>query len=195
MEQVLADSHEAMSALASAGFEMAVSGAPVEVTGLEFVDAEGTYAAPDRGKAVLMLRLGDITIGVGTVSVGDRTWVTDPLTGDWSELKRGVGFNPALLFGDQGWTALLGGALADPVIHGISRGRYVVTGTAPAERVERLTAGVVTGQAVEIEFGIDTETALVETADFTTTGAEGATVWRIRLGPFDEPADIEPPLP
>jgi hypothetical protein len=194
VQQVLDDSHAAMAALTSAGFKMSVSGAPIEITGLEFVDAEGTYLAPDRGEAVLMLRLGDITIGVGTVSVADRTWVTDPLTGEWSELAPGVGFNPALLFGDQGWTALLAGALRDPIIHGIERGRYAVTGTAPAERVERLTAGVVTGQEVEIEFGIDPETSLVETAGFTTLGPEGDTVWTIRLGPFDEPADIEPPV-
>jgi len=195
VEQVLADSHAAMSTLTSAGFEMSVSGAPIEITGLEFVQAEGTYLAPDRGEAVLMLRINDITIGVGTVSVADRTWVTDPLTGEWSELERGVGFNPALLFGDDGWTALLSGALADPVIHGLEGGRYVVTGVAPAERVERLTAGVVMGQAVEIEFGIDRETGLVENAEFTTIAPGGETTWRIRLGPFDEPADIEPPLP
>jgi hypothetical protein len=195
VEEVLADSHTAMAALGSAGFEMSVSGGPIEVTGLEFVDAEGTYLAPDRGEAVLRLRIEDITIGVGTISVADRTWVTDPLTGEWSELPRGVGFNPALLFGDEGWTALLSGALIDPVIHGVERGRYIVTGTAPAERVERLTAGVVSGQAVEIEFGIDTATGLVETAEFTTTGDEGATRWLIGLGPFDETAEIEPPLP
>ena len=195
VEKVLADSHAAMSVLTSAGFAMSVSGAPIEVTGLEFVDAEGTYLAPDRGEAVLMLRINDITIGVGTISVGDRTWVTDPLTGQWSELARGVGFNPALLFGDEGWTALLAGALTDPAIHGIRGGRFVITGTAPAERVARLTAGVVTGQAVDIEFGIDTGSSLVETAQFTTTSPDGDTEWSIRLGPFDEATEIEPPLP
>ncbi|HSM01364.1 MAG TPA: LppX_LprAFG lipoprotein [Acidimicrobiia bacterium] len=195
VEEVLSESNAAMSALTSAGFEMSVSGAPIEITGLEFVDAEGTYLAPNRGEAVLRLRINDITIGVGTVSVGDRTWVTDPLTGEWSELERGVGFNPALLFGDEGWTALLSGSLADPVVHGVERDRYVVTGVAPAERVARLTAGVVMGQAVEIEFGIDTGSFLVEMAEFTTTSPDGDTEWVIRLGRFDEPADIEPPLP
>ena len=195
VEDVLADAHAAMSVLSSAGFEMSVSGAPILVTGLEFESARGTYVAPDRGEAVLMMRLEDITMGLGTVSVADRTWVTDPLTGEWSELGRGVGFNPALLFGDEGWTALLSGALRDPMIHGVERGRYVVTGTAPSERVARLTAGIVIGQSVEIVFGIDRDTALVETAEFTTIGPEGETVWEIRLGPFDEPAEIDQPLP
>ena len=194
VEQVLAQVSEAMAAIASAEFEMSVSGAPVEIMGLEFLDANGTYAAPDRAQAILTMDVSNLTIALATISVGSRTWVTDPLTAQWTELAAGIGFNPAILFGDDGWTALFSGVLTDPQIHGIEDGRYVITAIAPADRVERLTAGVVTDQSVEIEFLIDRITGRLVAADFTTTGAEGATNWRIRLGPFDEPVEIEPPI-
>jgi hypothetical protein len=54
---------------------------------------------------------------------------------------------------------------------------------------------VVSGQAVEIEFLIDRASGRVVGADFTTTAPAGETRWRIRLGPFDEPVEIEAPIP
>jgi hypothetical protein len=195
VEEVLEQTRSAMAAVDTADFEMAVSGAPVEITGLEFLKATGSYAAPDRAQAILSMIVGNITIAVATISVGARTWVTDPLTTEWTELAPGVGFNPAVLFGDEGWTALFSGALVEPQIQGTARGRYVLTAIAPADRVERLTAGVVSGQAVEIEFLIDRASGRVVGADFTTTAPAGETRWRIRLGPFDEPVEIEAPIP
>lgn len=171
---------------------MTVDGAPVLIMGLEFAEAVGDYRAPDRGQAVLSMMIAGLTIEVATISVAERTWVTDPLTGAWTELEPGEGFNPAVLFGEEGWTALLSNVTGARIEEG-GGGDYLVTATAAADRVTRLTAGIVSGQEVEIGFTVDRDTARLVSAEFTTSGAVGNTEWRIRLGPFDDPVDIEPP--
>ena len=87
---------------------MTRAGAPVTVEGLVFDSAVGRYGAPAAAEAVLRVHAGEIAVELGTVSIGDQTWLTDPLTGRWHELRAGSGFNPAVLFDpDFGWVALL----------------------------------------------------------------------------------------
>jgi hypothetical protein len=190
---VLADARAAMASVESAHFEMAVTGEPILISGLEFASAEGSYAAPDRSTAVLSMRAGDTTIELATIAVAEHIWLTVPLTGAWQEVPAELGFNPAIVFGPEGWDALLGGGLADPRVTEQRDGGWVLVGTAAAPRVEVLTGGQVSGQEVEIEMLVDRDTARVREVTFSTEGAGGRTDWRIGLGPYDEPVDIEPP--
>ncbi|WKZ81938.1 MAG: LppX_LprAFG lipoprotein [Acidimicrobiia bacterium] len=184
---------EAMASVESAEFQMTASGAPVLVTGLGFVSATGAYVAPDRASAALQMKVGDLTVELATVSVAERTWITEPLTGAWNELTPGTGFNPAIVFGSDGWVAVLSGGLADAQVTGSRDGAYMVEGTASAERVDFLTAGLVEGQAVRITLLVDAETSRLRQADFTTDDDAGETSWRIVLGPYDGPLTVTPP--
>lgn len=190
---LLDEARAAMAAVDSAEFEMTVTGAPILVSGLGFAAADGSYSAPDRSKAVLTMRAGDLALEMATISIAERTWLTDPVTGQWGELAVGLGFNPAIVFGPEGWEALLGGGLADPRVTGRRDGGWVMVGTAGAPRVEVLTAGQVSGQEVEVEMLLDQGTARVREVTFSTRGTDGVTEWRIVLGPYDEPVAIEPP--
>lgn len=191
-EEVVRRSSGAMAELESASFEMEVRGAPVEIEGLEFAGAKGRYSAPVSAVAVLDMRIGTSTIEMSTISIGDRTWLTDPLTGTWSELSQGVGFNPAIVFGTEGWAALLTEDLSGSTVRGKGT-NHLLAGSATAGRVELLTAGIVADQQVEIELVIDSETFHVLTADFSTESDEGTTDWHIELGSFDRVVTIEAP--
>ena len=136
-----------------------------------------------------------ITVDLATISVGERTWLTSPLTGRWEELRAGTGFNPAIFFGPEGWAPLLTEDMSDAVVTGVSGGEYVVTGRVAEHRVEFLTAGIATDQDVAIDLHIDAETLHLTHAEFTTVGDEGTTDWEIDLFDFDEPVTIEPPTP
>ena len=195
VDELLDGSAGVMTALDYAGFEMTTDGAPVTIEGLTFRAAEGAYAAPDSARGILTMQAAGLTVDLATISVGERTWLTNPLTGRWEELRAGTGFNPAIFFGPEGWAPLLTEDMSDAAVTGVSDGEYVVTGRVAEQRVEFLTAGIARDQDVDIEVRIDTETLHLTHAAFSTVGDEGTTDWEIHLFDFDEPVTIEPPTP
>lgn len=182
----------AMSSVETAEFEMTVDGAAITISGLTMSSASGVYVAPDSARAVLTMSLGAITADLGTISIAERTWLTEPLTGRWNELDPGTGFNPAVVFSDQGWEPLLAEDITDATVSSHPRG-YQVDGIAPAARIAVVTSGLVTDQDVDITLVIDRTTDRLLEVRFSTTGADGETDWVITLGPYDEPATVEPP--
>jgi len=184
----------AMGAVETASFEMSRAGAPVIVEGLEFTSAVGQYAAPSSAQAVLQMRAGDITVQMGTISVGDRTWLTNPLTGRWEELIPGTGFNPAVLFdAAAGWVAMLTD-LQEASYAGAENGTHHLQGKLPPARVEVLTAGFATGQSVAIDLWLDEDTAHIRRLELSTTGEAGVSDWTITLSGYGEPVEISPPV-
>jgi hypothetical protein len=194
VDDLLRRSADAMTAVETAEFEMTVSGEPITISGLQLRSASGVYVAPNSARAVLTMRLGDVTADLVTISIAERTWLTEPLTGRWTELDPGTGFNPAIVFGDEGWAPLLAVDLVDATVAHHDDG-YLVEGTAPAVRVATLTSGLVRDQDVTITLIIDRDTAHLLEARFSTEGATGTTDWHIGLGPFDRPATVEAPTP
>jgi hypothetical protein len=191
---LVAEAADAMDSVASARFEMRRTGEPVTIQGMTFDAAVGEYAAPDAARALLDLRAGDLVLQMGTISIGERTWLTNPLTGDWDELDAGTGFNPARIFDpDLGWRPLLTEDLSDLRSIGIRDGLQVVGGTVAADRVAVLTAGLVEDQAVPIEISLDPETGRIRRVEFSTQGESGETTWVIELSGYDEPVTVEPP--
>jgi len=189
---------DAMASLESARFEMTRSGAPITISGLEFEGAVGRYDAPESADALLTMKGGDLTIELGTISVGDRTWLVNPLTRRWEELTAGTGFNPAVMFDpEDGWSSVLlsleAPAVGDP--RDTSQGpRWILTGTLPAERVETLTAGIAGGAAVPVTFFIHPTTTRLTRLEFSTSGDAGVSDWVILMSDFDEPVTVEPPV-
>jgi hypothetical protein len=183
----------AMQGVASAHFEMARSGAPITVEGLVFDSAVGRYAAPAAAEAVLRMHAGDIAVELGTVSIGDRTWLTDPLTGRWHELRAGAGFNPAVLFDpDLGWVALLTD-LAEVTLTSTGRGTHRLSGRLPAGRVEAITAGLAPGQSIALDLWLDAATLHIVRLEFSTVGDQGRSDWVIVMSEFGAPVQIDPP--
>ena len=191
-------SADAMSSLESARFEMTRAGAPITISGLEFERAVGRYDAPESADALLTLKGGDLTIELGTISVGDRTWLVNPLTRRWEELTVGTGFNPASMFDPEtGWRSVML-SLEDAAVgdtRNTSQGeRWILTGILPAEEVETLTAGIAAGAAVPVTFFIEPTGARLTRLEFSTSGDAGVSDWVILMSDFDEPVTVEPPL-
>jgi hypothetical protein len=190
--ELVAGAAAAMDGVTSARFEMRRDGEPVTIQGMTFDAAVGEYAAPDAARALLDLRAGDLVLQMGTISIGERTWLTNPLTGDWEELD--AGFNPARIFDpDLGWRPLLTEDLSDLSSLGSRDGLEIVAGTVAADRVAVLTAGLVEDQAVPIEISLDPGSSRIRRVEFTTRGESGETLWVIELSDYDEPVTIEPP--
>lgn len=191
---LLARSRAAMVAVETASFEMTRAGAPVTIQGFEFSSAVGRYAAPSSAEAVMRVKAGDITLEMGTISVGERTWLTNPLTGRWEELTPGTGFNPAVLFDPEtGWSALLAD-LSGVAFVATEDGTHHLTGTIPGPRVETLTAGIAAPQSVLLHLWLDEGGGLIRRLELSTTGDAGVSDWVLVLSGYGEPVQIEPPL-
>jgi len=190
---ILARAVVAMTEVTSARFEMTHAGAQVTVEGLAFESAVGRYAAPASAEAVLRVRAGDLVVEMGTISVGERTWLTNPLTGRWEELTPGTGFNPAVLFDPEvGWVALLTD-LTDVAFVATEGGTHHLAATVPSVRLEALTAGLVPGQSAPMDLWLDAATGRIARLEFSTVGDEGGSDWVITLYGYGEPVDIAPP--
>lgn len=184
----------AMADVDSARFAMERTGAPVEIEGMEFQSAEGEYASPDAARAILKVTVGDLAVELGTIAIGDRVWLTNPLTGGWDEYPAGAGFNPAIVFDSAlGWVPLLTDDLGEPLLVGTESGAYVIRGTVAPARVELLTSGLVEAQSVVADIHIDTSDYRIVKVVFSTQSETGESDWNIELDDYDTPVTIEPP--
>jgi hypothetical protein len=198
--ELIAGAIAAMRAVPSASFEMTRAGAIITVEGFIFDKAIGRYAAPDAAEAVLRMKTpgpgggeeGGLAIELGTIAVGDRTWLFNPLANRWDELSGG--FNPAVLFDPaEGWTALLTD-LTDVTLVAAGERTHELTGTVPAGRIDSLTAGLAGAQEVPLRMWLDAATLQIVRLEFSTVGDQGRSDWVITMSGFGAPVEIEPPV-
>lgn len=182
-----------MSAVSSASFIIERTGARIDIAGATFNAAEGKYLAPDSAQALLDAAVGEVSIQMATVAIGDQVWLTNPLTGAWELLPAATGFNPAILFDrDEGWAVILP-ALQDARVVERRGGSLVVMGAIDAFRTEVLTAGIVTGQAVILTIVLEESSSLLETIDFVTTDPGGTSDWSIELSGYGDTVIVNAP--
>ena len=112
-----------MSDVDTVRFTLRRGGAPVFIDpadALEFVAAEGRYAAPGAADAVVEVRVTSLTAQIGAVVIDGATWLTNPITGRFEPAPPGYAFDPATLFDpDLGLPVLLAGDLHDAQLVGL----------------------------------------------------------------------------
>lgn len=190
---LVAGAVSAMEAVSSAHFEMTRAGAPITVERLVFDRAVGRYAAPAAAEAVLSMHAGEVAVQIGTISMGEHTWITDPITGRWHELRLGSGFNPAVLFDPAvGWVALLND-LRELEVAAEGGDTHHLSATIPAARVEAITVGLAAAQEVALDMWLDASTLNIVRLEFSTDGADGRSDWVIVMSDFGAPVQIDPP--
>ena len=198
VDALIARAAAAMGTVETARFTMERGGAAVEFAGIEFAAAEGQYAAPDRARALLQVRVADLSAELGTIAVGEQVWLTNPLTGAWEEIAPGTGFNIATVFDPEvGWVPLLTEDLSDVTYLGPRDGaggrREAIRGSISEGRVEFLTAGLVTAQSVDAEIWIDPAAGHITRVEFETDLDGAVSTWLIEMREFDAPVTIDPP--
>lgn len=200
-DAIFALSIETMGNVESVGFFLERTGVPVYIDEdniLEFTSAEGRFSAPESTDALLTVRALGIPTQVGAVQIGPDTWITNPITGSWEDAPSGFTFDVATLFDrSQGWSALLDGGLtnvhfvAEEELEAEMLAHFRVT--APADRIEQITAGMVSGQAVDGDLWIDSSTGEIRELSFNTDMAEGVTTWSLRMTNYGAEVEITPP--
>lgn len=200
-DAIVAASAEAMGEVSSVRFDVTRSGAPVYIDAFESIALNtivGEFSVPQSARALLQVEVdGSLTTELGAIAIDDEVWLSNPVTGEFEPLPAGYDLDPSRFFDpEDGWRPLLAN-LDDVEFVGIERrdgrDRYHVRGTAPAEQVEVITAGLVRNQQVTIDFWIQPVTGLVSAAEFTTTFGGGSIGWVLELDEYGEAFEITPP--
>lgn len=191
---------KAMGDVTSVRFDLERGGAPVYIDQFDQLQvdaAEGRVRVPDAADALIQVTVGgDLSVKLGAVSFDDEVWLSNPVTGDFEPLPSGYDLDPTEFFDPVGgWRPLIEGLRDVTLVGTEDRGgrRYHLVGTAPAERIEVVTAGLVRGQEVDMDLWVHTVTGLVTEAQFETESDGATSSWTLRLSDFGAEFEITPP--
>ncbi|MEM9042030.1 MAG: LppX_LprAFG lipoprotein [Actinomycetota bacterium] len=199
--QILDASATAMAEVESVSFDLVRSGAPVYLDQVESISVDsvvGQVVVDEAAAAVLGVQVdGALNTELGAIAVGDEVLLTNPITGLYEPLPTGIDIDPSLFFDpDDGWSPLLAG-LTDATSLGIEQrrdaDRYHVSGVAPAEQIEIITAGLVRNQDLPIDFWIHPATGLVTDAEFTAAFDGDDVSWTLELDEYGREFEIAVP--
>lgn len=194
-------SAEAMGDVSSVRFGLARTGAPVFIDGAQSIaldNIDGRFSVPGSADALLGVTVaGSLRTELGAIAIDEEVWLSNPTTGRFETLPPGFDIDPSLFFDpEDGWRPLIAG-LTDVVLVGEEQRddatRYHLTGTAPADRMQVITAGLVSGQDVELDLWLHPVTAEVTAVEFSTEFDGEVSDWVLELTEYGETFDISPP--
>jgi hypothetical protein len=198
---VLDAAADAMGSIEAVRFMIERSGAPVYIDPLDtlnFASAEGQFSAPSSANAVVTLAVGSVNAQIGAIAIEGKTWLTNPITGEWEDAPEGYAFDPATLFDPElGWRPLLASGLSDVEWIGEEgrngEPRYHIRAQADQDRVAIILAGLIDKQPVELDMWIEPSTGRVREAELSTVNEGQTSDWYIEFTEFGEPVEITPP--
>ena len=182
----------------------------LDVQGETFIDtgrnirllgAEGDLQRPDRVRTAFQAEVMDRAISLQLVTIGDRSWTTNILTGEWENAPLEFAYQPDILFSTQdGIGPVMGRVegvqrLEDEEIEGQST--FHLRATVDESVVGPLTYYTVTGDPVTVDLWIDQETHdLLRARLSEPPGPErpNPAVWTLNLSHHGEDVSIEPPV-
>ena len=202
-EAILAASSARLAEVQSLHFVLQIEGETFidESGSIRLLSAEGDLARPDKVSVEFRINvLNTADVSIKMVTIGDRSWTTDLITGNWGDAPPEFGYNPSVLYDNQEGLGPVMGKLENPQITGEEevdgRQATVVNGTVDSSVIAPLTAGTMTGDDVQITLWIDQETSdllQVRVVEPDSSGKENPATWTMLLSGFDEPISIEPP--
>jgi lipoprotein LprG len=167
-------------------------------SGIEMTKVEGDIVKPDRLKALISGTVSGIYLQIQMISIGDVTYMTNPLTGNFEVLP--VQFEVLSIFDpNNGITAIMKGIasltrLDDEPSGGVAC--YHISGVIDSEKLSSITGGAVQGVSINVELWIGQQDFLVRsiklTGKITETEVPGI-VRTLDLSMFNQPLTIELP--
>jgi hypothetical protein len=184
-------------------YELEIAGDTfLDTTGtIRLLDAKGDLQRPDRVYSSFRAEVLGRTITLQLITVGENSWTTDILSGEWVEAPTEFAYNPSILFDNENGIG--------PVMDRISDARrldddeldgrpvYRVQANVDQETIGPLTSHLLSGPEVTVDLWIDRETddllRAVLSQPATEEGGEPIT-WTLNLSKHGEEVSIEPPV-
>lgn len=182
----------------------------LDVQGETFIDAggnirllgaEGDLQRPDRVRTAFQAEVMDRAISLQLVTIGDQSWTTNILTGEWEDAPLEFAYQPDILFSTQDGIGPVMGRVEnverreDEEIEG--QPTYHLHATVDESVVGPLTYYTITGSPVAVDLWIDQETHdLLRARLSEPPGPErpNPAVWTLNLSHHGEEVSIEPPV-
>jgi hypothetical protein len=182
----------------------------LEIDGDTFVDeagiirllaARGDLARPDRVDVEFQVELlGAQTVSIRMITIDDEAWTTNLLSGAWEPSPAEFGYNPTVLFDDQGGLGPVAGRLNSPQVLDAEtiggRETWPVQGTVDNDTISSLTSGTADGEVITVTLWVDQESSNVLQLQLTEpddTDKENPATWTMRLTGHNQDVTIERP--
>jgi hypothetical protein len=202
-DEILARASGRLAETNSVHFTLEVDGETYVDTAksIRLVGAEGDLVRPDRVRATFQSEIIGRTISLQLITVGEESWTTNLLTGEWETAPVEFAYRPDVLFSTQdGIGPVMGRVqnverLPDEEIAG--RPVYHLHADVEESIVGPLTYYTVTGSPVSVDLWIDLETGdLLRARMAEPPGADrpNPAVWTLDLSNHGKELVIEPPL-
>lgn len=168
---------------------------------IRLVSAEGNIARPNsvKGSATINVAIiGEVDISI--IAIGEDSYITNFVSGNWEEAPEDFSYNPAILFDDEDGIGPILTELESPELEGEETvdGRETrrVTGTVSAETVDEITAGSIQGEDIDVILWIDAETDELVQVELTEPEGvrENPATWTLQMSDHNAPVEIEPPI-
>ena len=167
---------------------------------IRLLGAEGDLQRPDRVQTTFQAEIMGRAVSLQLITIGERSWTTDIITGEWNEAPLEFAYRPDILFSTQdGIGPVMGrvddvSRLPDEELDG--QGVYRLRATVEDTVVGPLTYFTISGSPVTVDLWIGQETRNLLRAQLSEPpGAErpNPAVWNLELSHHGEEIEIEPP--
>ena len=161
---------------------------------LTITEADGDVVSPDKIAIDFVGTLGAFAVRSSLVTIGDDSYMTNPLTGMWEAVPRDV--SPLGFFDPQVGIGSMLTRVQDPVLLATGKDEHRVGGDLPVDALRPLLGPQTEGTNVRVELTIDVLTSYLTKAVFdgrATASEPDGVVRIITLTRFNEPLIIKPP--
>lgn len=185
-------------------FDLAIEGETfVDAEGqIQLLEANGDLERPDRVRATFKARaLQAAIVTIELITIGDRSWTTDILTGQWGTAPVEFTYQPTILFDNQQGIGPVMSRVEDPELLGEEeigdRPTYHVRAVVDEDVIKPLTANTLVGSPVTVDLWIDREVGDLVRARLAAAPVEGGpepATWTLDLSDYGEEVTIESPV-
>lgn len=200
VSQILNDAADRWDATETAHFELEIDGETYldDAETIQLKGASGDMQRPDSVKAEASISASLLNVDVSLIFIGDEAYMTDLVTGSWIQAPDDFSYDPGILLSDDEGLSNVLRSLENAELVGAEevdgKSANHVTATVPGNVVERLTAGTIGGDQVNVDVWIDTETAdILRVRVAEPTDDQEDRIWTITLSNFGEPVEISRP--
>ena len=161
---------------------------------LTVTEAKGDVVNPDGISTEFAGTLGAFAVRSSLITLGDESYMTNPLTGAWESVPKEV--SPLGFFDPQSGIGAMMTQVQSPALLSSGDGEFRVGGILPVAALEPLLGSATDGTTVKAELTIDADTFFLTeailTGRVTATEPDGV-VRTITLTEFNQPLSIVAP--
>lgn len=201
---ILSAASARLAATATVRFSLHIDGVTYidDAKTIQLLEARGGLVRPDKVSTDFKIKvLGGVNVSMKLIIVAKNHWSTDLVTGKWGIAPTEFGYNPSILFDNQGGIGPVMQRVTDPVQleGGTIRGRSTVhvRGNVEEAAIAPLTSNTMRGSPVTVDLWIDPLTNDLLRARLTepanTEGRQPA-VWTLDLADQGSDLKIDPPI-